>query len=141
MQKLEAFPGFLLRPKLFQFDPVVVPIQFFAQVADLAHVFALACFSHRQALPALKNHFDHAARSVRAEGAPGAPSLSAVFHRKTPQRPRTTCGLRNSVLRETAASLDTNRAATARPSSFRAQTFREPWQTVRVLVRSCPAAR
>src|SRR5882757_5959504 len=81
-----------------------------------------------------------AAQSVRAVAAPTALFLSAVSRRRIQRPPRTTCEPRNIVLRETATSPDTNPAATATPGSFRAQTFREPWQTALTPARSCPVA-
>ena len=61
LQPRDPVLGVVLRAELFQFNPVVIPIQVFPQVSDSPHQIALPCFAHRQALPASKNHFAHAA--------------------------------------------------------------------------------
>lgn len=61
LELLEALDGSLFRTELFEFDAVVIPIEFFAEVANSADQFALAGIAERQALAALKNHFGHAA--------------------------------------------------------------------------------
>ena len=62
LQAFEPFVGFLFGSQLLKLDAVVVPVELFAQVSDSADEIALARVSQRKALPALKYHFDHAAR-------------------------------------------------------------------------------
>ncbi len=61
VQLLQAFGRVVLGPQLLQLDAVVIPVQFFPQIANSPHQFALPGISHWQALAALKNHFGHAA--------------------------------------------------------------------------------
>jgi len=62
LQLGEALLRQIFRAELLELNAVVIPIQLLAQITDLADQFALACFAHREALAALKNHFNHAAR-------------------------------------------------------------------------------
>src|SRR5713101_1938495 len=62
LQTLKSLMGFFFGTKLLKLDAVVVPIEFLAQVPDSADKTALTCFPQRKTLPALKYHFDHAAR-------------------------------------------------------------------------------
>src|SRR5205814_9770766 len=62
LQTLESLVGFLFGTKLLEFDTVVVPVEFLAQVSDSADEVALRRFTQRKTLSALKYHFDHAAR-------------------------------------------------------------------------------
>ena len=61
LELLEAFGGSVFGAELLEFDAVVIPVQFFAEIANSADEFALACVAERQALAALENHFGHAA--------------------------------------------------------------------------------
>src|SRR5712692_400330 len=62
LQTLESLAGFFFGTKLLKFDAVVVPIEFLAQIPDSADKIALTRFTQGKTLPALKYHFDHAAR-------------------------------------------------------------------------------
>ena len=61
LQLLQASGGAFFGTELLEFDAVVIPIQLLAQITNPPHKLALTCFSQRQALAALKNHFGHAA--------------------------------------------------------------------------------
>ena len=61
LQGIEAVAGFFLRAELLEFDAVVIPVEFLAEIPDAADKIALAGLAQGEALAALKNHFDHAA--------------------------------------------------------------------------------
>ncbi len=61
LEGVEALAGVFLGAKLLEFDTVVIPIELFAQVPDPANEVALTNLTEREALPALEDHFDHAA--------------------------------------------------------------------------------
>src|SRR5689334_10381104 len=58
----ELLSGLRFRPQLFQFNAVVVPIEFLTQIPDPPDQVTLPHFPERKALSALENHFDHVAR-------------------------------------------------------------------------------
>ncbi len=60
LQRRNAVLGVALRAELLQFNPVVIPVQVLAQIADSPHQSALSRLAHRQTLAAAKNHFAHA---------------------------------------------------------------------------------
>src|SRR6266849_7829026 len=62
LQIVEPLVNCLLVAELFEFDTVVIPVEFLAQVPDFADEITLARFSQGETLPALKDHLDHAAR-------------------------------------------------------------------------------
>src|SRR6267143_1440069 len=62
LQIVEPLVNLFLGAELFELDTVVIPVEFLAQVSDLADEITLARLSQGKTLPALKDHFDHAAR-------------------------------------------------------------------------------
>src|SRR5438046_1638357 len=77
--QLLARLGFGLQ--LLELNAVVIPIEFFSQIADSPDQLALTRLSERKALAALKNHFDHVARLRRFDAgesllvrSPGVPA-------------------------------------------------------------------
>src|SRR5258708_7689585 len=61
----ELLAGLRFGPQLFEFNAVVIPIEFLTQIADPPDQVALTHFSEWKALSALENHFDHVARLCR----------------------------------------------------------------------------
>src|SRR5437879_12584555 len=58
----EPLANLALGAELLELDTVVIPVEFLAQVPDFADAITLARLSQGKTLPALKDHFDHAAR-------------------------------------------------------------------------------